>query len=137
VQSVGPAVQAGMMPGPTAVKLLQAFSRPFKLGREAESVMDEWSTTLEQQAAQPPQPPPPDPKAEAAKVKAQADVAKVGMDMQAAQAKHGMDMEKLAAETQAQQVRTQLDMQKLEAEVVAASMAPPLSPYPPSGGNRQ
>lgn len=135
VQSVGPAVQAGMMPGPIAVRLLGAMSRPFKLGREAEAVMDEWQRVLEQQAAQPPQPPPPDPKAEAAKVKAEADVAKTQMGMQAAQAKHGMEMQKLQAQTQAEQIRTGLEMQKLEAEVVAANSMP-LSPFPPQGGNR-
>ena len=135
IQNVGPAVQAQVMPPQIAVKLLQSFSRPFKLGREAESVMDEWARMLEQQAQQPPAPPPPDPKAEVAKIKAEADVAKTQMGMQAAQAKHGMDMQKLAAETQAQQVRTGLEMQQLQAEVVAAH-AMPLSPYPPQGGNR-
>lgn len=135
VQSVGPAVQAGMMPGPIAVRLLGAMARPFKLGREAEAVMDEWQRVLEQQAQQPPQPPPPDPKAEAAKVKAEADVAKTQMGMQVAQQKHGMDMQRLSAETQAQQIKAGLDMQKLEAEVVAANSMP-LSPFPPQGGNR-
>lgn len=134
VQAVGPAVQAGMMPGPIAVKLLTAFSAPFKLGRQAEAALDEWQRMLEQQAAQPPQPPPPDPKAEAAKVKAQADVQKVGMDMQAAQAKHGMEMQKLSAQTEAEQIKSGLRMRELVGEVQAAN-AMPMSPFPPQGGN--
>jgi hypothetical protein len=74
VQSVGPAVQMGAMPGPIAVKLLQSFSRPFKLGREAEAVMDEWAKMLEQQAAQPPQPPPPNPELEMKKAENDAKI---------------------------------------------------------------
>lgn len=117
IQSVGPAVEAGMMPGPIAVKLLASFARNFKLGREAETTMDEWVKFLEQQAQQPPAPPPPDPKAEAAKVKAEADIAKAQMDMQGAQAKHGMEMEKMQADAALNQQKAQLEQQKLGAQV--------------------
>lgn len=117
IQSVGPAVEAGMMPGPIAVKLLASFARNFKLGREAETTMDEWLKFLEQQAQQPPAPPPPDPKTEAAKVKAEADMAKAQMDMQGAQAKHGMEMEKMQAEAALNQQKAQLEQQKLGAQV--------------------
>jgi hypothetical protein len=117
IQSVGPAVQAGMMPGPIAVKLLASFARNFKLGREAETTMDEWVKFLEEQAKQPPAPPAPDPKAEAAKVKAEADMAKAQMDSQRDQQKHGMDMEKMQADAALAQQKHQLEQQKLGAQV--------------------
>lgn len=117
IQSVGPAVEAGMMPGPIAVKLLSSFARNFKLGREAETTMDEWVKFLEQQAQQPPQPPQPDPKVEAEKAKAEATMAKAQMDMQGAQQKHGMDMEKMQTEAALAQQKAQLEQQKLGAQV--------------------
>lgn len=117
IQSIGPAVQSGMMPGPIAVKLLSSFARNFKLGREAETTMDEWANYLEEQAKRPPQPPAPDLKAEAAKVKAEVDMAKAQMDMRGAQAKHGMDMEKMQGEAALAQQKAQLEQQKLGQQV--------------------
>lgn len=119
IQSVGPAVEAGMMPGPIAVKLLSSFARNFKLGREAETTMDEWVKYLEEQAKQPPAPPPPDPKAEAEKVKAEAAINKTQMDAQRDQAKHGMDMQKLNAEAARDERKGQLEEQKLAREIQA------------------
>lgn len=52
VQSIGPAVQSGMFPLPVAVDLLTAFSRAFKLGRQAEDALENLKQTAEQQAAQ-------------------------------------------------------------------------------------
>jgi hypothetical protein len=132
IQSVGPAVQAGMMPGPVAVKLLMAFARNFKLGREAESALDEWVKFLEQQAQQPPRP---DPAAEAEKAKtemeAQQAQAEHGMKMAEMQGKaalgqqkHQLEMAKLGADVQAQQVTAGLQQQQLQAKVAAANMMP-------------
>lgn len=117
IESVGPAVEAGMMPGPIAVKLLSSFARNFKLGREAETTMDEWVKFLEEKAKQPPAPPAPDPKAEAEKVKAEATIAKTQMDGQLAQAKHGMEMEKMQGEAALAQQKGQLEQQKLGQQV--------------------
>jgi len=119
IQSVGPAVEAGMMPGPIAVKLLSSFARNFKLGREAETTMDEWVKYLEQQAKQPPAPPPPDPKVEAEKAKAAAAIEKTQLDAQRDQQKHGMDMQKLAAEAARDERKGQLEEQKLAREIEA------------------
>jgi hypothetical protein len=138
VQSVGPAVQMGAMPGPIAVKLLQSFSRPFKLGREAEAVMDEWAKMLEQQAAQPPAPPPPDPKVELEKARLDADVqerqARLQMDVQEKtarfqmdkenadrefglkQAEHGMKREQMAQQAQSEQQRMAVDAFQKDAD---------------------
>ena len=119
IQAVGPAVEAGMMPAPIAVKLLTSFARNFKLGREAETTMDEWVKYLEEQAKQPPQPPPPDPKVEAEKAKAEATIQKTQLDAQRDQAKHGMEMEKMQGEAALNQQKGQLEQQKLSAQVQA------------------
>jgi len=119
IQSVGPAVQAGMMPGPIAVKLLSSFARNFKLGREAETTMDEWVKFLEEQAKRPPAPPPPDPKAEADKAKAEAAIQKTQLDAKRDQQKHGMDMQKLSAEAARDERKGQLEEQKLTREIQA------------------
>jgi hypothetical protein len=57
IQAVGPAVQSGQFPREVAVRLAKAFSRSFKLGREAEGALEEWGTT--------PAPQQPDPNAAA------------------------------------------------------------------------
>jgi hypothetical protein len=60
VQAFAPAVQAGLASGGDAVKLMAAFSKPFRLGRQAEQVFDEMVAKAEQQEQQP-QEPAPDP----------------------------------------------------------------------------
>ncbi|HEY1035004.1 MAG TPA: hypothetical protein VGE09_08485 [Pseudoxanthomonas sp.] len=117
IQSVGPAVEAGMMPPTIAVKLLSSFARNFKLGREAETALDEWQKELEQKAQQPPAPPPPDPKVEADKAKAAAAIEKTQLDAQRDQAKHGMEMEKMQGEAALAQQKHQMEQQKLGAQV--------------------
>ncbi|MDP3740378.1 MAG: hypothetical protein Q8R02_23530, partial [Hyphomonadaceae bacterium] len=134
IQAVGPAVEAGYMPAESAVGLLQAFARNFKLGREAETIMDEWKKMLEEKAQQPPPPPPPDPKLEAEKAKAEA--AKAGaaakmqqtqmqgeiaqadhqMTMQERQAEFSMKMAMLKAEFEVMQQEHALDMQTKQAD---------------------
>jgi len=119
IQSVGPAVEAGMMPGPIAVKLLSSFARNFKLGREAETTMDEWVKFLEDQAKQPPAPPPPDPKAEAEAAKAAAVQQKTQQDMVRDERKHGMEMQKIDREDQRDQQKAALEERKLAREIEA------------------
>lgn len=117
IQSVGPAVEAGMMPPTIAVKLLSSFARNFKLGREAETALDEWQKELEQKAQQPPAPPPPDPKVEAEKAKAAAAIEKTQLDAQRDQQKHGMEMEKMQGEAALAQQKHQLEQEKIGAQV--------------------
>ena len=62
ITAIAPAVQGGLVSKAEAIKLLAAFSKPFRLGRSAEQVFDEMVAKAEQEAQQPPQPPPPDPK---------------------------------------------------------------------------
>ncbi len=129
IESVGPAVEMGYMPPEIAVGLLQAFARNYKIGREAETLMDTWKKQLEQKAKQPPAPPPPDPKLEAEKVKAAAVIQKTQLDGQLAQADHqmtmaekkaefDMKMAELTAKMQALQAEHQMDMQDRQADAV-------------------
>jgi hypothetical protein len=128
IQSVGPAVQAGMMPPEIAVKLLTAFARSFKLGREAESALDAWEKFLEQKAQQPPQPDPQQQaaqvKAEAEKQRAAADVQKTQLDMQAGQQEHAQKMQQTQMAGQVAVLKHQLDLQGLQAKVAAANAMP-------------
>ena len=52
IQSVGPAVQAGMMPGPLAVEIYASFARTFRLGKQADDALAQ----MAEQAKEPQQP---------------------------------------------------------------------------------
>lgn len=123
MQSVAPAVQAGIMPPEVAVKLIGAFSRNFKLGREAEEAIDDWAKFLEQKAQQPQQPQQ-DPKLQADMARLQMEdkhhqdnmqleQAKLQQDGQAKQAEIGMNAqiqrEKMAQDAQLQREKMQHD----------------------------
>lgn len=51
-QSIGPAVQTGMFPIPLAAEMLSAFSRPFRLGKGVEEMLDRLPEMVAQQQAQ-------------------------------------------------------------------------------------
>lgn len=53
VTAVGPAVQSGIMPVPVAIEMLVSFSRPFKLGKQVEDVLDQWKMKIEGIGQQP------------------------------------------------------------------------------------
>ena len=134
VQSVGPAVQAGMMPPEIAVQLLSSFARSFKLGREAESALDAWEKALQQKAQQPPQPDPKQQadqaKAQAEQAKAQATIQQTQMEGQIAQQQHVQKMQEGQQKGQLMTLKHNLDVQKLQAEVAAVQMMP----QQPQGG---
>mgnify|MGYP003479718950 CR=1 FL=1 len=73
-----------------------------------------------QKEADAPQQQRPDPKLEATRLKAQADIAKTKMGLQAAQAEHGMHLRELAAETEAEVVQQQAQRVNNVAEIEAA-----------------
>jgi hypothetical protein len=116
-ESVGPAVQFGYMPPEIAVGLAAAFARMFKLGREADDILEQWVRQLEEKAKQPPQPPPPDPKVEAEKIKAQTVAAQSQAKVQEIQVKAQTEQQKTQMDMQAKQAEFQLKMQELQAEL--------------------
>lgn len=69
--AVGPMVQQHVMPGEVAVEIYSAFARNFRLGKQAEGALDEWSDKIKKQGI-PQQPPDPVTEAEAELKKAQA-----------------------------------------------------------------
>ena len=125
IQSVGPAVQAGFMPMPAAATLLKAFSRSFKLGRDAEDAIEDLGEV------EPPQQPDPA-QAEAAKAQAaaQQDQAKQQGEAQRQQQQLAAEQQagqmKMMAERQAAQDKMQTDMAmeqvRQEAETQRESM---------------
>jgi hypothetical protein len=128
MQGVGPAVQAGYMPPEVAVKFIGIFSRNFKLGREAETLTDEWVKAVEKKSKEPP---PPDPEAEKVKAemaikqqdaatKQQAMQQQAELKAQEAQAKMAMEQEKhtlklreIEAKLMAQQEELQMQREEL------------------------
>lgn len=130
-EAVGPAVQAGYMSPPEAIGLMRTFARNFKLGRQADHILDEWQKRLDEQAKKPPQPPPPDPKLQVEQIKAQAaaqgaqaDMAKTQMqgqidhqtatqEMQRAEQEFAMEMERMTMEMQQAREKHAMEMQKL------------------------
>lgn len=132
MKAVGPAVEAGVMSPEIAIGFIRVFARNFKLGREADALLDKWEQQVEQMVAQrAQQPAQEDPKVTAAKVKAgaevqrsQADMAKTQMGAQADQAEHGMKMQQMQADGQLAAVQTGLKVQELQAKVAAAHAMP-------------
>lgn len=115
-ESVGPAVQMGYMPPDIAVGLASAFARMFKLGREAEDLLDTWVKKLEEMAKNP-QPQQKDPKVQAEEVKAQAQMQKAQADVQMVQVKAKAEQDKTQMDLQAKQAEFQLKMQEMQAEL--------------------
>jgi hypothetical protein len=103
-EAVGPAVQAGYMTPPEAVGLARTFARNFKLGRQADHILDEWQKRLDAKAKEPPQPPPVDPQIEIDAQKAEAEAMerqeRLKLDAQEAMGKHQIEQAKLQQDGQ-------------------------------------
>jgi len=98
-QAIGPAVQAGMMTGAEATRLLSAFTAPFRLGRQAELVFDEIAARNEEQSQQ-------------QQASQQPDTARQEAEMSAQN-----DKERMMLEHQRETQRLQLEGAKTQAEI--------------------
>ncbi len=101
LQAFGPAVQMGAMPPDVAVDITSAFSRTFKLGRQAEDAIERWGQMARQMPAPGSQPDP------AAQAKAEAEAAKA----ETMKFKARADIQKTQATTEAHLVKTAADME--------------------------
>lgn len=121
IQSIGPAVQAGMITPEEAVGLLRTFARNFKLGREAENILDDMQRRLEQKAKEPPQPPPVDPQIQIEAEKAKADAmerqGRLQLDQQEALGKHTLEQQRMQQEAEYKQAVLALEAQYKGAEL--------------------
>lgn len=100
VQSIGPAVQTGMLPGDVALEIFKAFCRNFKLGKAAEDALEglgerEQQPDPAQQAQQQ--------AAEAQQQQMQMDMQSKQMDMQMKQQEHEFKLAEMQAELQMKQ----------------------------------
>jgi len=109
IQAMAPIVQIAPSAIPAVLEVYSAFSRQFKLGKQAEDAL----AKLIDDAGEPAQPQQPDPRIEAEKMKsdaekfrAQADMQSTTMQMQRDKAKHEMDMNALAAKTNAKMIES-------------------------------
>jgi hypothetical protein len=55
IQAVGPAVQSGVISKQAAIEIYSAFARSFKLGKQAEDMLDNLTAQAQQEAQNPPQ----------------------------------------------------------------------------------
>ena len=115
-EAVGPAVQAGFMTPVEAVGLMRTFARNYKLGRQADNILDDWQKRLEELAKQPPAPPPPDPKVEAEKIKAQSIAQSAQAEMQKTQMQGQIDQQSMTQEAQLKQAEFEMKMAEMQAE---------------------
>lgn len=131
-QAMGPLVQLNQGILPFVLQLYGAFTRQFKLGKQAE---DELEKLIE--AAAQPQPEQPNPALEAEKAKAEASKQQTKLDMEVATAKHGMDMEKMQAERAADQQKFGLEQQRFGLDQQRFAMQQQAVQQQPNGGVRQ
>lgn len=118
VNAIGPMVEKGVMPGEIAIEILSAFTRQFKLGKQAEDALDKWADKA-RAASQNPQPEKPDPNLVKAEVQQKLGAQKV------AQAEREAQIDERAAmrDEQLAQGEFERDMTKLEAEMRADQMS--------------
>ena len=115
-EAVGPAVQAGYMTPPEAVGLARTFARNFKLGRQADHILDEWQKRLDAKAKEPPAPPPPDPKLQVEQIKAQTAQTQAEAEIARTQMQGQIDQQTMSQEAQLKQAEFEMRMQEMQAE---------------------
>lgn len=122
-EAVGPAVQGGFMTPAEAIGLMRTFARNFKLGRQADHILDEWQKRLEALAKQPPQPPPPDPKLQVEQIKAQTAAEQSKAEIAKTQMQGQIDQQAMTQEMQLKEREFQMRMEEMEAEQARAREA--------------
>lgn len=130
MQMIGMAGQYGPAVVPLIMEMWKFGVSGFKVGKNIEGAFDEATQKIMQIASQPPAPPPPDPKLEAAKIQADAE-------MQRTQA----EMQMLPMEMQAEGMKAQASMADAQASMAVASekrrQAEIQAAMPPKQGNLQ
>lgn len=111
VGAIFPLVQAGAVPMPVAMGLLQDYLRKFRFGRKLDDLLDEFAQSQ----------PPPDQQAEQEKQKADAEQQKAQMELQLLTQKMQLEMQgmqqKMQAELQKKQAEFEVDAQKAQQEL--------------------
>jgi hypothetical protein len=106
VGAIFPLVQAGAVPMPVAMGLLQDYLRKFRFGRRLDDLMEEFAQSQ----------PPPDQQQQGEQQKQNAEMQKMQAEMQAQQQKMQLEMQamqaKMQLELQKEQSKLQLDAQK-------------------------
>ena len=105
--AIFPLVQAGAVPMPVAMGLLQDYLRKFRFGRKLDDLMDEFAQSQ----------PPPDQQQEQEKQKQDAEMQKAQQEMQMKQQEMQMKMQEMQAKMQMQQQQME---QKLQSDAAKA-----------------
>jgi hypothetical protein len=122
LQSSAPIVEIDVGVTPTLLELLKWGLAGFKGSNQIEGIMDRAVAQAVQSVAQKAaQPPPPDPKVEAQKMKAQADMQQAQIDaqleMQKMKTEMQMEQQKFQMQMQQDQQKHQLEIQKMQMEI--------------------
>jgi hypothetical protein len=141
IQAVGPAVQAGMMPGPLAVEIYASFARTFRLGKQADDALAQ----MAEQAKQPQEPQiPPEVQQQIEQgmqmiQQLQGELSKVQQENVALKADQSTKMAELDANLKIEDRKIALDAQKIEIEAfkaqtdrLQATMQPPAAEPAPA-----
>jgi hypothetical protein len=116
IQAIGPAVQTGQFPPDVAADLLTAFSRSFKLGRQAEDALERLSSY------QPPEQPDPN-AAEGAKLEVERERMQGEMALKQAEMEGKMQLEREKMALEQQNRRAEMEAQAaMERERMGAEM---------------
>lgn len=116
--AVAPMVQAGAMSKTAAVKIYSSFARYFKLGKEADAVLDQLADEAmqaDQEAAQ--QGPPPNPEMEKVKAQIEGDKAKLQIEGQKAQLDAQVKTQTAQADQQGKREEAMLKTQMMREEM--------------------
>lgn len=116
--AVAPMVQAGAMSKTAAVKIYSSFARYFKLGKEADAVLDQLADEAQQadqEAAQ--QGPPPNPEMEKVKAQIEGDKAKLQIEGQKAQLDAQVKTQTAQADQQGKREEAMLKTQMMREEM--------------------
>lgn len=113
MQSVAPAVEAGVMPLDVASDMLKSFARVFKLGKQAEDALERMGQQAQQQAQQAPQQ---DPEVMKAEAEIQRKNQEAELKAQVEQQKLQLAEQKAAADIQIAELKMQLERQKAAME---------------------
>jgi hypothetical protein len=108
---MGPLVQEGAMPKPTAIDMFAGFARQFKLGKSAEDSLDKWQQAAREEAKQP-KPEQVDPEVQKMQMEAQLKQQELSANMQAKQAELQLKEQEMQAKLAFEQQKMQLEMQK-------------------------
>lgn len=117
LSAVGPLVQEGAMPQDLALEIFSAFTRSFRLGKQAEDALDRLADQARKGAQQPKPPSPEELKMQIERERLDLDKQKMQMELQMKQAELELEKQKAATEMQLEQAKAEQELKLKEMEL--------------------